>query len=43
MTATEERLDPDNPAQTRLARSLAETLIKQTGHSSARRRPIRDA
>ena len=43
MTATEERLDPDNPAQTRRARILAETLIKQTGHSPRRRRPIRDA
>jgi Immunity protein 52 len=43
MTATEERLDPDNPEHARRARSLAETLIKQTGHSSGRRRPIRDA
>ena len=31
MTATEERLDPDNPGQTRRARILAETLIARTG------------
>jgi hypothetical protein len=43
MTATEERLDPDNPEHARRARILAETMIKQTGHSSGRRRPIRDA
>jgi len=43
MTATKERLDPDNPEHARRARILAETMIKQTGHSSGRRRPIRDA
>jgi hypothetical protein len=43
MTATKERLDPDNPEHARRARILAETMIKQTGHSSARRRPILDA
>jgi hypothetical protein len=42
MTATKERLDPDNPEHAR-ARILAETMIKQTGHSSGRRLPIRDA
>jgi hypothetical protein len=43
MTATKERLDPDNPEHARRARILAETMIKQTGHPSGRRRPIRDA
>jgi hypothetical protein len=43
MTATTERLDPNNPGHARRARILAETMIKQTGHSSGRRRPIRDA
>jgi hypothetical protein len=43
MTATKERLDPDNPEHAWRARILAETVIKQTGHSSGRRRPIRDA
>jgi hypothetical protein len=43
MTATKERLDPENPEHARRARILAETMIKQTGHSSGRRRPIRDA
>ena len=39
MTATKERLDPDNPEHARRARILAETMIKQTGHPSGRRRP----
>jgi Immunity protein 52 len=43
MTATKERFDPDNPEHARRARILAETMIKQTGHPSGRRRPIRDA
>lgn len=43
MTATKERLDPDNPEHARRARILAETMIKQTGHPSGRRRPILDA
>jgi hypothetical protein len=43
MTATKERLDPDNPEHARRARILAQTMIKQTGHPSGRRRPIRDA
>jgi hypothetical protein len=43
MTATEERPDPDNPEHARRARILAQTMIKQTGHPSGRRRPIRDA
>lgn len=43
MTATKERLDPDNPEHARRARILAETMIKQTGHPSGHRRPIRDA
>jgi hypothetical protein len=43
MTATKERLDPDNPEHARRARVLAQTMIKQTGHSSGRRRPMRDA
>jgi hypothetical protein len=43
MTATEERLDPDNPEHARRARMIAEALIRQTGHSSANRRPRRDA
>jgi hypothetical protein len=33
MTATEERLDPDNPEHARRARTLAQTMIKQTGYS----------
>jgi hypothetical protein len=43
MTATKERLDPDDPEHARRARMLAETMIKQTGHSSGHRRPILDA
>ena len=43
MTATTERLDPDNPEHARRARILAETMIKQTGHPSGRKGPIRDA
>jgi hypothetical protein len=43
MTATEERLDPDNPEHARRARILAQTMIKQTGYPSGRGRPIRDA
>jgi hypothetical protein len=43
MTATKERLDPNDPEHARRARILAETMIKQTGHSSGHRRPIRDA
>lgn len=35
MTATEDRLDPTNPEHLRRARILAETLITQTGYSSA--------
>jgi len=34
MTATEERLDPTNPAHLRRARVLAETLIARTGYQS---------
>lgn len=43
MTATKERLDPDNPEHARRARMLAETLIKQTGYSSDYGRPAWDA
>jgi hypothetical protein len=43
MTSTKERLDPDNPEHARRARILAETMIKQTGHPSGRRGPVRDA
>lgn len=43
MTATKERLDPDNPEHARRARILAQTMIKQTGYPSGRRRPILDA
>lgn len=35
MTVTEDRLDPTNPDHLRRARVLAETLIAQTGYSSA--------
>jgi hypothetical protein len=34
MTATTERIDPDNPEHLRRARILAETMIACTGHSS---------
>jgi hypothetical protein len=43
MTATKERLDPNNPEHARRARMLAETLIKQTGYSSDYGRPVRNA
>jgi Immunity protein 52 len=43
MTATEERLDPDNPEHVRRARVLAESMIKQTGYSSDYGRPIWNA
>jgi hypothetical protein len=43
MTATKERLDPDNPEHARRARILAEALIKQTGYSSDYGRPVRNA
>jgi hypothetical protein len=43
MTATKERLDPDNPEHARRARMLAETLIKQTGYSSDYGRPVWNA
>jgi hypothetical protein len=34
MTVTEDRLDPTNPEHLRRARTLAETMIAQTGLSS---------